>query len=98
VAHSYDVGDVVMVTVTFRNAAGALADPSVINVIASHPDGSVVTEVYPTNVHKDSTGVFHCEVVLDAPGKWWVRGQGTGAVTAAEEVGFVVAAQRAGGA
>jgi len=92
--HSYDVGDQVVATVTFRDVVGAVADPSQVKVIVMAGDGTVTSNVYPTSVSKDSVGVYHLDVILSGPGRWWIRGQGTGSLTAAEEVELLVATQR----
>lgn len=83
---TYDVGDLVRLKVDFTDADGAPADPSAVGLRVKR-DG--VTSTY-TDAVQDSTGAYHKDVNVDAPGVWTYRWTGTGAVQAAEEGRFFV--------
>lgn len=80
----YDVGDLVRVSVDFKNLAGALADPSAITFKVRKPDQTVVIYVYGTDgeLVKDAAGQYHVDVLLDQSGVYSPRFIGTGAVSA----------------
>lgn len=88
--NSYDIGDLVQVTATFKNAAGAPTDPTTVACEVRDPAGNTTTP--PTS--KASTGVYTANVDLTAAkaGVWWYRFVGTGACQAAEEASFYVEA------
>ena len=86
----WDIGDVVTISAVFRDAAGALADPTTTTLTVMAPDGTLST---PTPV-KDSTGTYHADVPVTASGSWAYRWLGTGAVAAAEEGTFSVRRRR----
>ncbi len=96
-ANSYLEGNVVRVTGTFTDATGAAADPTTVTVrYFIDPSGAVTTLVYVTDpeVVKDSTGVYHVDIAVSAPGKYRYGFAGTGAVgtlIANQEAYFVVA-------
>lgn len=77
----------------FTNEAGALADPTTVQVewgyatSASARATSVTTWTYgvDSQVVKDSTGVYHADITLVRAGRLRYRWQGTGTVTAAAE-------------
>jgi hypothetical protein len=83
----HDIGDLVPVSATFKNAAGAATDPTTITFKLQKPDATLTTYVYPTDAQlvKDSVGVYHVDVPLAAAGVWYYRFEGTGAVAATED-------------
>lgn len=88
----YVVNQQVRLTGTFRNLAGALADPTAVTVKVQDAAGTEVT--YADAVH-DSLGVYHKDITITKPasgggGTWYYRFEGTGAVIAAGEVSFGV--------
>lgn len=87
---SYDQGSLIQLTGTFRNAAGALTDPSSVTCTVRDPAGNTTT---PT-ASKGSTGVWNATVDLTGAvaGLWWYRFAGVGTVQAAEENTFYVEA------
>lgn len=82
----YQINDVVPVTATFTNAAGAPANPTTVTLTIRKPDGTVLTPA-PTN---SSTGVYTYNLAVDQPGLWWYTFVGTGAVAAADRNSFLV--------
>lgn len=71
-------GNISRLTGTFTDINGNPADPTTITVQVHSPSGQV--NMYtPT---RDSIGVYHYDLLLNAPGVWLYRFIGTGAVTA----------------
>jgi hypothetical protein len=91
--NAYNVGDLVRITATFTSAS-VPADPTAISCIVKRryqlPPVASTTYVYPTTISKDSTGVYHVDVVPDTEGIYDYRWVGTGAVIAAGESAFNV--------
>lgn len=88
--NAYDVGALVTLTGTFRNAAGVLTDATAVVCTVRDPTGTRTT---PTVTHA-STGVYTATVDLTnaVAGLWWYRFAGTGTAQAAEENSFYVEA------
>lgn len=64
------VGTRVRLTVTFRTAAtAALFDPSTLQLVVTNDAGST-TYTYPANISKDSTGVYHYDVLASTVGTY----------------------------
>src|SRR3990167_9303983 len=87
--NNYDVGDVVRLTATFTNSAGAAVDPS--SLVLRHqvvrPTITPVTSlVYGVgSIVQLSTGVYHHDLAVNSPGELHYRFIGTGANAAAVE-------------
>jgi len=79
-----DIGDVVTVTGTFRNAAGALANPTAVTLRVRAPDGTT-TLVAHTVV---STGIYTADILPNQAGAWYYRWLATG-VGAADQWGSI---------
>lgn len=77
-------------TTTFVNKAGARADPGVVTVYVTNPDGTVTS---PTAV-SDETGLWYVNLLLDIPGEWTVRFEGTVGLTEAAETTVYVLPSR----
>lgn len=84
-ANHYEVGSLVEVTATFRDDAGALADPTAVVAEYKRPDGTIVVAA----ATHDSLGVYHIDVPLTESGNWAARFNGTGAIVAAAESKFI---------
>lgn len=64
------VGTRVRVTATFRRAdTAALFDPATLQLVVTNDSGST-TYTYPANVVKDSTGVYHYDVLASVVGTY----------------------------
>lgn len=87
---TYDVGDLVRLTGTFRNSSDALTNTTAVCTVRK-PDGTASTP----SVTNGSTGVYTVDVTLDQEGHWFYRWAGTGDVVAAEEGEFYVRRRRA---
>jgi len=87
-----DIGDVVRCTGRFRNAAGDLADPSVILCKIRKPGENVETLTHGVDVAlvRASTGVYYTDVLCTEHGTFTYRFSGTGSVQAAGEKSFIV--------
>jgi hypothetical protein len=83
--NKYDVGDKVRLSITVRDYAAALADPT-LTCTARKPDGTT-TSLTPV---QSSTGNWYADVTVDQSGHWFYRWTATGAVVAAEEGQFYV--------
>lgn len=59
-----------------------LADPTTLIVTVTRPTGSSTTYAYGTDIEvvRDSVGVFHIDVTLDAMGQWTISTVAAGAV------------------
>jgi hypothetical protein len=88
----YDKGDIVRVFGEFRNLAGALIDPTNLSIKFTNIDGVVTTYIYGTNAElaRDSTGIFHADLVANLAGRWYYRWQSTGVGQGGQEGEFVV--------
>lgn len=85
-ANSYDKGDKVRLKATFRNDAGALADPTTVTCRVLAPDGTKTAYTYAgAQVIKDAVGSYHLDLSLIVSGVWQYRWEGTGMVETAEE-------------
>lgn len=84
---TYEVGDSVRLEVEFRDATGALADPTAVQVKVEDPSG---TETTYTDETKDAVGQYHKDILASAPGTWHYRWEGSGALVAISEGFFIV--------
>lgn len=83
---SYTKGQQVRFTGTFKNEAGALADPTTVTFRLKAPDGTLTT---PT-ASSTSTGVWTALATLTQEGTYHFRFEGAGAIVAANEDAVVV--------
>ena len=88
----FDVGDRVRASVQFRNDSNVLTDPSTIVVTVDPPGTGTQHLTYGVDgaVVRDTTGTYHTDFTLDRDGRWWVEWGGTGALTAAGVLNFLV--------
>ena len=93
-AYEFDVGDMPSFTVTFRDEADVITDPTTV-VFKIHPATAAEYEVTAPNaaITKLSTGVYKYTFptpIPNDPGRWAVRGKGTVGLVAADEILFNV--------
>lgn len=90
-ANVYDIGDIVRVSVEFKNIAGTLTDPTTVTLRYRDPSG-VMTDWTVTSgqIVKDGTGLYHADLSPTAAGIWTYRFIGVGNLQAAEEGTFLV--------
>lgn len=87
---TYDIGDVVKLTGTFRDVDGDLANPTTVTLTVLEPDGTTSTP----SASSSSTGIYTATVTIDQSGTWRYRWEGTGDVVTAEEGSFDVRPRR----
>ncbi len=92
--NTYTIGQMVRVTATFNDSSGMETNPTSVVAKYRSPNGAVTSLVYGTDadVVRDSTGIYHIDLLLNAEGVWHYRVEGTGTVTAAAE-GWLTAAE-----
>lgn len=85
----YKLGQKVRCKVSFK-VNGTLTDPTTVTAKIKAPSGNVSTYVYGTDAElvRESTGVYHVDVVTDEKRQWYFRFEGTGTCTAVEEKAF----------
>lgn len=73
--NQYDVGDAVRCTSTFADTNGTATDPDNLFFQWRTPDGTLTTKEYGVDaeVLKVSTGVYACDLNIDADGTWQYR-------------------------
>lgn len=78
--NTYDIGDLVRVTGTFTDAAGAAVDPTTVVLKVKDPLGAIATYIYGTDAAlvKSATGVYYADLSVAMPGSYWARFAATG--------------------
>lgn len=76
-------GNGVEATVAFTDASGAAADPTTASVVVRQPDGTETT--YTSELTHVGVGVYTLTFAPATPGRWYVKGVGTGNVVAVDE-------------
>ena len=91
-ATDYDIGDLVRLSATFTNTAGAVTDPTATTCSIRVPSGTVTTHTYGVSADlvRDSTGLFHLDYSPTVEGIHNYRFVGTGACQTAEEKPFYI--------
>lgn len=88
---TYDKGDLVRLTATFRDSANALVDPSTVTLKIHKPDGSTIIRTYAgATITRSSLGVFYSDLNCDFAGTVYYRWEGAGAAQAAGQSSFFV--------
>lgn len=90
--NAYDVGDAVRFSVTFQDLNGTNVDPDTVVFKTKNPAGTISTYTYGSDaeVVKDSTGKYHCDIVVGSEGFWFARWEGSGTVYAAGDTKIYV--------
>lgn len=76
-------GTTARVQTTFRDAAGALADPATTTLLVERPDG--VVETVAGGFGHPSTGVYTYDYAFALPGRYTMHWQSTGNPTVVDE-------------
>lgn len=77
------IGTDVRFKVTFRDPTGTLVDPTTVSFRIKPPGMPTVVLVYPTDITRESLGVFVVVYTLNIANTWRARFEGTGALDAA---------------
>lgn len=88
---SYTTGNVVRITVQFRDESGTLVDPTDVAFRIASPRGQKLS----STASRKSAGIYFTDVAASEPGTWHYRAIASGAVIAATEGEFHVAGPRA---
>jgi uncharacterized protein YfaS (alpha-2-macroglobulin family) len=80
VANRWDVGDTARLSVTVRDAAGQLVDPTTVTCRVRTPSGVVLAAL----VVRDGVGQYHADVALTEAGLWQWEWRTTGTVQLVE--------------
>jgi uncharacterized protein YfaS (alpha-2-macroglobulin family) len=83
-------GDLVRISGTFRDLAGAAIDPGTVALKVAKPSGATTYTFALGTVIKDSVGNYHVDVSITEAGQWSYRWESTGAGQAAEQGQFTV--------
>jgi hypothetical protein len=89
---TFDIADVVRLTVQFADQSGAPVDPGQVLVRIKSPSGSVTVYTYATDIEviKESTGRYHTDLDVDAEGTWFYRWEGRNSNKGASEGSFII--------
>lgn len=89
---TYDIGDIVRVSASFKSLSGSLIDPTSACLVYKAPSGSSSTLVYGTDgaLVRDETGIYHVDITATSAGRWDVRWSSSGTGQASEEAYFNV--------
>lgn len=84
---SFQIGDKIRLTATFRDVGRFLADPDTVRFRFKQECNAETAYVYLTDsqIVRDSVGVFHVDLALTAQGEWWFRWEGDGTLAGAIE-------------
>jgi hypothetical protein len=86
----YYEGQRVLIEAEFR-LYGVPQDPTIVQVLAKAPDGTVNVFTYPAvELTRRDTGLFETSILVDVAGQWHFRVTGTGVVDAVTEVNLDV--------
>jgi hypothetical protein len=88
---NYDVGDLPLVFVTFKDVDGNVGDPTDVNLVYRKPDGVVETVPLGSLTHTTpGSGYYEYALPLTMAGIWYGEWRGTGVITAVEQFTLVV--------
>ena len=79
---NYEIDTLVRLSVTFTTVIGNMqTDPSDVTIYIKPPGASVTLYTYSgSQVAKDTTGMYHYDLLVNAIGSWAYKWQATGAV------------------
>ncbi len=79
---AYEIDTLVRLASAFTTVSGGIpTDPTDIKLYVKPPTGSVQTYTYlMSQVVKDTTGMYHYDLLVNAIGVWTYKWQGTGTV------------------
>ena len=81
---AYNEGSRVRLQVTFKDAAGVVADPSVVTLkVRDSADVNTTYTYAAAEITKASTGIYYKDITLNRGGQWEFWFTGTSGLTAA---------------
>lgn len=89
----HDVGDTARLPTMITNAAGSAVDPSQLALRVWNPNQAMTVYTYggtPAVSASGTAGSYYVDLMLDQPGRWVYRWEGTGGNSAAEQGEFRV--------
>lgn len=91
-ANQIDTGDVIRLSVVFKDLSKTAVDPSGVTLTIRQPDGAIVQYQYlvDAQIVKSSVGNYYCDFLVTQEGMTYYKWAGTGTINAAEESGFFV--------
>lgn len=88
---TYDKGDYIRLTGTWRDDAGVLVDPTTVTLKIHLPDGTTSSYTYASGfVVKDSVGIYHYDFLPNGQGNYVYRWEGTGNAIASGQGAFFI--------
>jgi hypothetical protein len=88
-ANIYKINQGVRISITFT-VEGAATDPDTVTLKVKDPLGNEVIYTYSGDITRSAKGAYYKDVVVDSPGYWHYRWEGTGSCIAADEDTFFV--------
>ena len=91
--NDYDIGDLVRLKGTFTNTiTNAVDDPTVVTCVVKNPNltKTELTFGISATLIRESKGIYYTDFPPTMEGLHWYKFQGTGNVTASEELSFYV--------
>ncbi len=89
----YQVGDLVRIDIVVKDIAGALVDPTTLELRVTKPSGTTDSYTLALGaITRDSLGTFHKDVSASERGPWYYSSITTGTGQAAENGQFYVEA------
>jgi hypothetical protein len=89
--NNYFIGNLVTVSIVFRDKTGAVVDPAVVTLEIKDPNMITTTYTYGVDAGliKDSVGNYHFDIDVEVAGAWTYFWQGTGVGQSSSAGNFV---------
>lgn len=90
-SNTYDLGNVIRLSVVFTQLGGAPIDPTAVQLNVRPYGGDIQTFTYALNqITRTGVGAYYCDFTPTTPGQYFYRFSGTGAAVAAGDGQFNV--------
>ncbi len=91
-SNDYLFGETARLSVAITDSAGAPADPGTLRLKTKSPNNQVQTYTFGASgeVIRDGAGLFHADILLNAPGTWAWRWETSAPNAGADEGAFAV--------
>lgn len=89
---TFVTGNLVRVSMTLKDSAGTLIDPTGLTFTYKPPTGNATTWTFgvDSELVKDGVGLYHADIDANQAGKWRYRWESTGTGQAAKEGEFEI--------